>query len=149
MDYCLHCVLYCVCFECFLSKLKIKDKFNVSLMNGCYRVIPLTIVFYRYLMVCHVDFCLEKGEHKIRKILLQMCLVFPIFVGSLSLFHADNMRDSVMCNGREEKLLFNTNNFIEDISYDGSVINLPFHHPYKIFGLFMRKCVSNYKDANI
>ena len=100
-------------------------------------------------MVCHADYCLEKGEKKIRKILLRMCLVFPIFLGSLSLFYKDNMRDSVMCNGREELLLFNINNILEDISYDGSVINLPFHHPYKIFGLFMCKCVSNYKDANI
>ena len=100
-------------------------------------------------MVCHVEYCLEKGEKKIRKILLRMCLVFPIIVGSLSLFHADIIRDSVMCNGREENLLFNTNNFLEDTYYDGSVINLPFHHPYKIFGIFLRKCDSNFKDANI
>ena len=145
MDYCLHCVLYCVCFEFSLSKFK----FNVSLMNGCCRVIPVTIVFYRYLMVCHVDYCFKKGEKEIRKILLRICLVFPIFVGSLTLFHADNMRDSVMCNGREEKLLFNTNNFLEDFSYDGSVIILPFHHPYKIFWISLHKCDSNFKDAII
>ena len=123
-----------------------KDKVNLSLIISCCRVIPITIVFYRYLMVCHVDYCLEKGEKKIRKILLRMCLVFPIFLGSLSLFYKDNMRDSVMCNGREELLLFNINNFLEDISYDGSVFNLPFHHPYKIFAIFLCKYNYNFKD---
>ena len=100
-------------------------------------------------MVCRVDYCLEKGEQKIRKNLLRMCLVFPVFVGSLSLFYADNMRDYVMCNGREETLRFNTKNFFEDLSYDESVFNLPFYHPYKIFALFLCKCDSDFKDAHI
>ena len=115
----------------------------MSIIISCCRVIPITIVFYRYLMVCHVDYCLEKGEKKIRKILLRMCLVFPVLVGSLSLFYKDNMRDSVICNGREEMLRFNTNNFLEDISYDESVFNLPFHHPFKILAMFLGKCDSD------
>ena len=100
-------------------------------------------------MVCHVDYCFEKGEQKIRKILLRICLVFPVFLGSLSLFYADNIRGNVMCNGREETLRFNTNNFLEDVSYDESVFILPFYHPYKIFAFFLGKCDSDFKDEHI
>ena len=99
----------------------------------------MTIVFYRYLMVCHADYCIKTGEKQIRKILLRMCLVLPIIMASLALYYADNMRDSVMCNGREELLRFNTNNFLEDVSYNEHVITLPFHHPYKLLALFLGK----------
>ena len=102
-------------------------------------MIPITIVIYRYLMVCHGQFCLEKGEKKIRWILLRLCLALPVLVASLSSFYSDNMRDFVMCNGREETLRFNINNFLEDVSYDESVIILPAYHPYKLFALFLGK----------
>ena len=31
-----------------------------------FRVIPLTVVLYRVLMVCHVEFCYNHGEKVIR-----------------------------------------------------------------------------------
>ena len=96
-------------------------------------------------MVCHADYCLNKGEKQIRKILLRMCLVLPIFMAFLALYYADNMRDSVMCNGREEMLRFNTNNFLEDVSYNESVITLPFYHPYKLFAIILGKMDRKYK----
>ena len=35
------------------------------------RIIPLTVVLYRVLMVCHVDFCFRYGEKNIRDILFR------------------------------------------------------------------------------
>ena len=90
-------------------------------------------------MVCQVDFCLKLGEKNLFKILLRICWVLPTFMASLALFYSDNMRGSIMCNGREEILRFNTNNFLDDVSYDESVITLPFHHPYKLLRLFLGK----------
>ena len=36
-----------------------------------FRIIPLTVVLYRVLMVCHVDFCFKYGEKNIRDILFR------------------------------------------------------------------------------
>ena len=35
-------------------------------MSVVSRVIPLTVVLYRVLMVCHVEFCYNHGEKVIR-----------------------------------------------------------------------------------
>ena len=40
-------------FWCYAALTFVKIVINI-----CFRVIPLTIVCYRYLMVCRVDFCL-------------------------------------------------------------------------------------------
>jgi hypothetical protein len=90
-------------------------------------------------MVCHVDFCLRFGEKKLFEMLLRICWVLPTSLASLALFYKDNMRFFIMCCGREEILRFNTNNFLDDSSYDESLITLPFHHPYKIFRVILGK----------
>ena len=35
------------------------------------RIIPLVVVFYRYLMVCHVDICYNYGEKIIKNKLIR------------------------------------------------------------------------------
>jgi hypothetical protein len=40
-------------FWCYAASKSVQIVINI-----CYRVIPLTIICYRYLMVCRVDFCL-------------------------------------------------------------------------------------------
>jgi hypothetical protein len=67
------------------------------------RVIPITIIFYRYIMVCHGEYCLVKGEQKIRKLLLKVCLGIPALVASLSMLFLDNLRGALICNGRNSK----------------------------------------------
>ena len=111
----------------------------LSSYYACFRVIPMIIILYRYLMVCRVDFCLKLGEKKLCEILLRICWVLPTFMASLALFYSDNMRGFIMCTGREEILRFNTNNFLEDVSYDESLMTLPFHHPYKILRVLLGK----------
>ena len=48
-------------------------------MSAVSRVIPLTVVLYRVLMVCHVEFCYNHGEKVIRDKLcrLDTCLTVP------------------------------------------------------------------------
>ena len=85
-------------------------------------------------MVCHVDYCLATGGKKIRSILLKVCLGLPALVASLSIIFLDNLRGSLICNGREEMSKFDSD-FFENV-YDGGVmIKLPLHHPYRIFSI--------------
>ena len=90
-------------------------------------------------MVCHIPYCLEKGEKAIRENLVKLCIVLPVLVATLTMLFSDNLRDTFMCNGTEEILRFNINNFLEDVSYNENSIILPLHHPYRILGLFIGK----------
>ena len=42
-----------------------------SLMVTMFRIIPLTVVLYRVMMVCHVEFCYQHGEKYVRDILFR------------------------------------------------------------------------------
>ena len=115
----------------------ISTKMNTFTLFQCFRVVPITVILYRYIMVCHVDFCLEKGERKISKILLRASVVVPTLVASFSMFYLDNLRGYLVCSGREEILRFNTDNFFEDAFIGGVVILLPLHHPYRVFAIML------------
>ena len=88
-------------------------------------------------MVCQVDFCLEKGEKKICKILQKTFVAVPALVASFSMFYMDNLRGYLVCSGREEVLRFNTDNFLEDALIGGVVILLPLHHPFRVFAIIL------------
>ena len=90
-------------------------------------------------MVCHVPYCIEKGEKAIRENLVKLCIILPVLVATLTMLFLDNLRDTFMCNGREEILRFNINNFLDDVSYDEITVILPLHHPYRILCLFIGK----------
>ena len=100
-----------------------------------FRVIPLTIILYRYLMVCHVDFCLQKGEKRICQTLMKFSVALPTMVAFLSLFYLDNLRGSLICNGREEMFRFKTDNFFDEVFYGGVFILLPLYHPFRVFSI--------------
>ena len=57
------------------------------------RIIPLTVVVYRVLMVCHVEFCYHRGEKSIRDALFRSDLLMNVLKSSvnpiLSLFDTD------------------------------------------------------------
>ena len=44
-------------------------------MEDLCRIIPLTVILYRVLMVCHVDFCYKYGEKNIRDFLFRLVAV--------------------------------------------------------------------------
>ena len=104
-----------------------------------FRVIPITIILYRYLMVCHVDFCLSKGEKTIQKFLQNLCITLPILTASISLLYSGNMRGSIVCNGREEAFRFNISNFLDSLRDGGVLFLLPIYHPYRLLAMFFGK----------
>ena len=101
-----------------------------------FRVIPITIILYRYLMVCHVDFCLSKGEKTIQKFLQTLCIILPVLSASISLIFSGSIRGSIVCNGREEALMFNISNFLNSIGDVGVLFLLPIYHPYRLLAMF-------------
>ena len=92
----------------------------------------MLIILYRFLMVCHSDYCLNMGEQRIREKLLEFCTFAPLVVASLSMFFLDQLRDNNMCNGREEVLRFNINNFLQPVFYNEFVVQLPLYHPFTL-----------------
>ena len=88
-------------------------------------------------MVCHVEYSLKMGEKKIRGVLLHLCFGLPIFMASLSMMYLDNLRDSLMCTGQEERVWFNIDDFHDNVSHGGVAILLPLHHPFRIFAALL------------
>ena len=76
-----------------------------------FRLIPVTIVLYRYLMVCHVEFCITIGGKVLSRKLIQWTFVVPVSLSVLALFFNDVLRDNLICNGREEVTWYNLENF--------------------------------------
>ena len=92
--------------------IQIRVKYNGVKVFGNPRTIPVVVVVYRVMMVCHVDFCYTRGEKQIRdqlcrwttffledKILTvrllyfsRFCLLFPMMIGGISVLHHVNLR---------------------------------------------------------
>ena len=79
------------------------------------RLIPITISLYRYLMVCHHEFCRGVGEKVLSRRLIRWTFVTPIILSFMfTLFSQDVIRDNLVCNGREEAVWYNLNNFLDE-----------------------------------
>ena len=76
-----------------------------------FRMIPIVVVVYRVLMVCHSDFCLKHGERVIRDQLFKTSLLLPFITALFSVLYRDNMRGFLICSSKEEVLRFNTWDF--------------------------------------
>ena len=125
---------------------KVKETYFYSI-----RIIPLTVVVYRVLMVCHVEFCYNHGEKVLRDTLfrfdppminftklnmsniLRLCLVFSVVVGLMITHVHNSLRSYLICSEREEFLRFNLEDFWSPAPYDGSSFtSFPEYHPFKI-----------------
>ena len=71
----------------------------------------MTIVLYRYLMVCHAEFCYKIGGKVLSRRLIRWTFIIPIIISVIALFFQDFLRDNLICNGREEVLWYNLDNF--------------------------------------
>ena len=74
-------------------------------------MIPIVVVVYRVLMVCHSNFCLRHGERVIRDRLFRTSLLLPLITALLSVLYRDNMRSFLICSSKEEVLRFDTRDF--------------------------------------
>ena len=119
-----------------------KKKIPLTSKLYLFRVIPITIILYRYLMVCHVDFCLQKGEKRICQTLIKTSVALPTMVAFLSMFYLDNLRGSLICNGREEMFRFKTDNLFDEVFYGGVFILLPLYHPFRVFSIILGRIIN-------
>ena len=84
-------------------------------------MIPVTIAIYRYLMVCHAELCHQVGGKILSRRLIRWTFLTPIILSVIALFIQDVLRDNLICNGREEAVWFNLDNFLGD-TYGGKYI---------------------------
>ena len=125
-------------------------------MSVVSRVIPLTVVLYRVLMVCHVEFCYNHGEKVIRDKLFRwgthvsdlateltwhvssLCLMFPVAVATLTVIYREHVRDYLICCSQEERLRFNLQDFWLEANYHNEDLsNLPRYHLFRILLAFI------------
>ena len=110
----------------------------------------MTIVLYRYLMVCHATFCYKIGAKVLSRRLIRWTFIIPIIISIVALFFQDFLRDNLICNGREEALWYNLDNFFGKTKTTGGIVQklnfcnsifpssenglvlLEFSHPFKI-----------------
>ena len=74
-------------------------------------MIPVTIVLYRYLMACKVDFSHRVGGKVLSRLLFRYTFILPLVLSISAIFFQDFLRDNLVCNGREEVLWYNLDNF--------------------------------------
>ena len=100
-------------------------------------------------MACKVDFSHRVGGKVISRILFRYTFLLPLILSICALFFQDFLRDNLVCNGREEVLLYNLDNFFMKqeggkhslnfklilrnyIMKGDSLVLLPFSHPFKL-----------------
>ena len=71
----------------------------------------MTIVLYRYLMACKVDFSHRVGGKVLSRLLFRYTFILPLVLSISAIFFQDFLRDNLVCNGREEVLWYNLDNF--------------------------------------
>ena len=125
-------------------------------MSAVSRVIPVTVVLYRVLMVCHVEFCYNHGEKVIRDKLFRwgthvpdlaaeltchvssLCLMFPVAVATLTVIYRHHVRDYLICCSQEERLRFNLQDFWLEANYHNEDLsNLPRYHIFRALIAFI------------
>ena len=109
------------------------------------RIIPVIVVCYRYLMVCHSGFCREKGEKKIHLVLLRACLWVPFVVGFLCMVYMNDLQPGLMCTRREEVVRFNLDDFYGNVEYPNKLFLVPLFHPFKLVCLFIGEFRNHHK----
>ena len=66
------------------------------------RLVPVSIVVYRYLMVCHAAFCFNTGEKWIWKWMMRILITMCVCFGASYCYHFNDARTYLRCMGREE-----------------------------------------------
>jgi hypothetical protein len=62
-------------------------------------------------MVCHAEFCHKIGGKVLSRRLIRWTFIIPVIISAIALFFQDILRDNLVCNGREEVLWHNLDNF--------------------------------------
>ena len=105
------------------------------------RLIPISIVIFRYIMVCKAILALKIGEKWISQMIYRFTVWVPILYGFVTPFFFWKVRIFCICMGGEEQFLFNTSDFLATpygIWNLGSSFKQSFLHPFRLtFNIIM------------
>ena len=69
------------------------------------RLVPVSIVVFRYLMVCHAAFCFNRGEKWIWKWIMRILNFTTVVFGVSTFSHFNDSLGYLKCMGREENFM--------------------------------------------
>ena len=95
------------------------------------RLIPISIVLFRYTMVCKAVLTVNMGESVLSNIVYKTTLLIPIFFGVVGATKLNKVRFFLICMGREERFMYETSDFFKQSRF-GQSIKLPFWDPFRL-----------------
>ena len=69
------------------------------------RLVPIAIVVYRYLMVCHAAFCFNTGEKWIWRWIMRIVISMSVCIGVSNCYNFNDARTYLKCMGREDNFM--------------------------------------------
>ena len=76
--------------------------FSDSVMNNWNRLVPVGIVVYRYILVCHAVTAMSFGERKLWRIVITSLILLSLVNGGASVVPPEDHRFYMRCKRREE-----------------------------------------------
>ena len=95
------------------------------------RLIPISLVFYRYMMVCKAVQAYNMGETVLASIVFKSTICLPLFFGVASVPKLSKIRMYMICMGKEERFLFETADFYKHSTF-GTAFKMPFWDPFRL-----------------
>ena len=95
------------------------------------RSIPITIVVYRYIMVCQVDIAEKIGKARLGKILNIFTFLIPLVLCLPTHYFREDKFVFLQCLGREEDFYYNTDDFFLPVIREVG-IRQPLYHPFRL-----------------
>ena len=95
------------------------------------RLIPVTIVTYRYIMVCQVDIAEKIGKALLGRILNILTFLIPLLLSQTTYYFRNDNLFFVKCRGRVEGFYYNTDDFFLPVTR-GAAIKQPLYHPFRL-----------------
>ena len=95
------------------------------------RIIPISIVFFRYIMVCKAVLAFNMGETVLASTVYKTTVCLPFFFCIAAVPNLSKLRMFLICMGKEERFLFETSDFFANSKF-GSSFKLPFMNPFRL-----------------
>ena len=95
------------------------------------RLIPISIVIFRYIMVCKAIMAFNMGEKVLAGIVYKLTVFVPVIYGVSTAFYLNKTRLFLICMGQEESFSFEISDFFENSSF-GTSLKLPFLNPFRL-----------------
>ena len=95
------------------------------------RIIPISIVFFRYIMVCKAVLAFNMGETVLASTIYKTTVCLPFFFCIAAVPNLSKLRMFLICMGKEERFLFETSDFFKHSKF-GISFKMPFLNPFRL-----------------